>query len=364
MNKLGMTRDAPADSAFRSNGTAPSDPEQRAVVDSSNALTIIGTFASQVVLITAFFYYFGWVETNSFLGYFGVDPSLVGYSTSDYVLRSINVAFHPFIDAAFTALGLFGFHRLVVAPVLMNAKLDPPPPLNTATSDEGSPAIPRAAWPGSRWAVGSVVGWAQAWGHWRPRPSDIRRFMGTLQTVAIVLAAAVLTGVLLPEQIGARIGLLLPLLLIISVILFGYVAHLRSRYQDAPAETTPLRSTPPSRAYTLTLLALGLVAGLWAVSLYGDHVGTRLGAEMVTQLPAQSGIVIYSTERIALHGHGIIVTEITQPGTKYHYQYTGLRLLARSPDKFLLLPSLWQHGQDRVLLLQDNDSIRVDIAAR
>jgi len=60
----------------------------------------------------------------------------------------------------------------------------------------------------------------------------------------------------------------------------------------------------------------------------------------------------------------VVVTEITQPGTKYHYQYSGLRLLLHSSDKYLLLPVGWQYEQDRLFLLHEDDTIRVDITTR
>jgi hypothetical protein len=100
------------------------------------------------------------------------------------------------------------------------------------------------------------------------------------------------------------------------------------------------------------------------LSLYADRLGTRLAADTAADLPVQPGVVVYSTERIALSGPGVTVDEIVQPGVKYRFQYTGLRLLGRAPDKFLLLPSRWQRGRDRVLLLRDDNSIRIDIEAR
>jgi hypothetical protein len=301
------------------------------------------------VLITALFYYFGWVYAHSFLGYFGVDPSLVGYSTADYVLRTANVVFYPFLDAAFGALVIFGFHRLAIIPVLTNVK-----------SDLSEPLIPYQSRLGP--AVDSAVSGVQAWCRQRPGPVGIRRFLTILRVVAIIFAATVLTGATFPEQIGAPLGLLLPLLLIASVILLGYAAHLNSRYPVLLAKT--MRSLPieSPRGYTLTLLILGLLAALWTVSLYGDNVGTRRATDMTTQLFAQSGVTIYSTERIALKGPGVDVQPIEPPG-KYRYQYTGLRLLAHSSDKFLLLPLGWQHGHDRAFLVRDDNSIRVDIAA-
>ncbi|MFL6149675.1 MAG: hypothetical protein ACJ72I_19665 [Pseudonocardiaceae bacterium] len=330
---------------------------------SSNALTIIGTVTSHVVLITALLYYFGWVYTHSFLGYFGIDPSLVGYNTADYVLRSMNVAFHPFIYAAFGALVMFGFHRLVIAPALMNARPDLPPPSNIVTNDGNDPTGPRATRLWVSRTASSLVSWTKVWGRWKPGPSGVRRFMGVLQVVAIIFAAAVLTGLIFSTQIGAPLGILLPLSLIISVTLLRYVGHLSSEYPDAFTAMTPSRPTPPSRAYTLTLLTLGFVAGLWAVSLYGDSVGRRVAIDIENQLAYRSEVVIYSTDRIALQGPGIVVADITQLGTKYHYKYTGLRFLARSPDRFLLLPSEWKHGHDHVILLRDNDLIRVDFIA-
>lgn len=365
MNQFGVPRDVPADNAVRSDGAAPPIPEQRTVTDSNNVLTIFGTITSQIVLITALFYYFGWVYTRSFFGYFGVDTSLVGYGTVDYVLRSINVAFRPFIYFALAALVAFAFHRLVMAPALMRTTSALPLLSNTAISGVTGPATSlRFTRPGLGRTVDSVVGWARALGRWRLEPSGPRWIVGVFQGVALALIGAVFAGLVFSEQFGASLGLFLPLSLMLSVSLLGYIGHVRSTYPNVFAATIAPSHTVPSRAYCLILLVLGLVAGLWVVGLYGDRVGTRLATNTAAQLPNRPGVVIYSTERIALNGPGIDVREIAQPDSKYHYQYTGLRLLVRAPDKFLLLPVSWEHGHDRVLVLRDDDSVRIDIAAR
>ncbi|MGH3824720.1 MAG: hypothetical protein ACRDRA_18085 [Pseudonocardiaceae bacterium] len=284
--------------------------------DAGGAWTVIGVITSQMVLITALLYYLGWVRTHSFLGYFGVDPSMAGYGTADYVLRSITVAFPPFIHGAFTALALLGLHRLVV----------------------------------HRWC--------------RERRT-LQWLVRTVHAAGLALGTVVLTGVLLPNQIGAPLGVLLPLLLIAAVSLLGYVTHLRSRYPNSLPSNGSRQAVCSSRTYTsLTLLALGLVAAVWALSLYGDQVGTGAATDMADHLSEQRDITIYSMERIAIAGPGVVSAEITQPGTKYHYQYTGLRLLLHSPEGYLLLPAGWRHGEDRIFLLRDDDTIRVDITAR
>jgi len=53
--------------------------------------------ASQTALLTAVLFYFGWARTSTTFAYFGVDVSLLGFSTSDYLLRSVNSAFRPLL---------------------------------------------------------------------------------------------------------------------------------------------------------------------------------------------------------------------------------------------------------------------------
>lgn len=361
MSQFDVTRDAPACSGFCSHAAAPSAPDQRVVTERSNVLTIAGTVASQIVVITAFFYYFGWVYAYSFFDYFGIDTSVVSYNTADYVLRSINVAFVPFVYVLFASLALFGLHRLVMVPALKAAP-DSPLPSDAGSNGVSGRAARRSIQVGLISAVSAtVVDWVQVLGRWRLRSVSTRWIIGVFQGIALVLVVLVFAGVLFPEQFGASLGIFLPLLLMLGVGLLGYVAHVRSTYPEVFAMETLPHRTSPSRAYTSALLVLGFVAALWAMSLYGDNVGTRRAAEIAAQLSARPRVVIYSTERIALKGPGIDVREITQPGTKFHYQYTGLRLLTRSSERFLLLPMGWQRGHDRVFLLSDGDSIRIDI---
>lgn len=337
-------------SAAPAGGTAPGR-------DPSSVLTIIGAITSQLAVITALLYYFGWVRTYYSLSYFGVDLSLAGYGTVDYVLRSIAVAFPPFIRAAFTALVLLGFHRLLVAPTLEDAESE-------CTTASAPAAHPIAGPDTARPAAVRVARWAQTLARRRPGIRGIRWFVGAIHVAGVALAGVVLTGVLLPEQIGVPLGLLLPLLLAAAVTLLGYVTHVRSRYPVSLAPAGSRQAAPASPAYVMTLLALGLIAALSAVGLYGEQVGIGLATNTAGRLPDQPSVTIYSTERISIAGPGVVAAEITQPSSKYHYQYSGLRLLLHAPDRYLLLPVGWQHGQDPVFVLHDNDTIRVDITVQ
>ncbi|MGH4014195.1 MAG: hypothetical protein ACRDSL_09760 [Pseudonocardiaceae bacterium] len=289
----------------------------RPAADAPSVLAIAGTIASQTALLGGLLYYFGWVRAQATLAYFGLDTSQVEYSFPDYLLRSINVAFLPFIEAGFAALVLLGIHRFVVQRALE------------------MPAGSRAQRVGQRLVTG-------------------------VHMVAVALGALVIIGVLIPDQIGRPLGGVLPLLLIGSVALLGYALHLRSTHPKAYATT---QSSHP-RAQALVLLTLGLLGLVWAVGLHADQVGKRTATDIVAGLPARPAVVLYSAERIAVAGTGVAVAEIAQPGSKYRYQYSGLRLLARSTDKYLLLPVDWQRGRDRIFIVPDDDSVRIDIAAR
>ena len=285
-------------------------------------LGIIGTITSQTVLIAASLYYFGWVRTHATFAYLGIDTSLIAYDVNDYILRSINVAFPLFIRVAFVALIMLGVHRLVVRHAL------------------GTPEPRRA---------GRLV----------------RRLVPIAHAVGLAMGAVVVIGVLVPGQVGRPLGLALPLLLVGSVALLGYVAYLRSTFPEvlATARQPLTQSEPHPRTRALVLLVLGLLGTLWAISLYGDQVGKNIATNFVADLPNRSAIVVYSTERIALAGTGVEVADITQPGSKYRYQYSGIRLLVRSPDKYFLFPVGWQRGRDKVFVIGDDSSIRIDIVA-
>lgn len=323
---------------------------------SGGVLAVSGAVTSQTAVITAVLYYFGWVRAHFFLGYFGIDNSMAGYGTADYVLGSITVAFTPLVSAVVIALMLIGVHRVIVAPML-----------NRVTSGSITPST-AAERPSARYqarsALRRIAHQVSTLARQRPSLRQLRWCLNALQAVGAALIIVVLTGVLLPGPVGAPLGLTLPLLLIAAVVLLGYVAYLRSQYPVALTTTGCEQTAPVSRTYTVILIALGLLAALWTVGLYGEQVGVNQAVRLVDYLADQPSVTIYSTERIAVSGPGVVAATITQPESKYHYQYSDLRLLRRTSDIYLLLPAGWQHGQDPVFVLRDSDTIRVDIIAQ
>jgi hypothetical protein len=288
----------------------------------TGVLATILVFASQTVLITALLYYFGWVRTQANFGYFGVDTSLLGFTTADYVLRSINSAFPPLTGVALVALLLLSFHRWVVVRVVAA-------PVNTATG------------------------------------KMLTAFVSAAPLLGVALGAVVLIGLLFPDEIGRPLGLALPLMLMSIVGVLGYSWHLRSlRLAEAGRRQEDRRVSSQTRARSGVLVAVGLLGVLWWLALYAAQVGEGAAMDSVAALPDEPEIIVYSSDRIALDGPGVVVDEITQVGSKYRYRYSGLRLLIQTSGRYILIPAGWQKSRDSVFLLPGNDTIRLDMISR
>lgn len=272
---------------------------------------VLGTLGSQAVLITALLYYLGWVRAQATLDYFGLDTALVGYSTPDYVLRSLNSAFPPLIVIALISLALLTVHRTVILPAVRQAgqRID------------------------QLLTVGVVTGAA--------------------------LGAAVCANLLMPDLIGGLAGPALPLSLLGSVGIIAYCGYLRSL-----PTAEDILSSPSARFQAAVLLTLGLLALLWTLALYAQQVGERRAADIAAHLGAAPEIVVYSAERLMITGSGVVIDEIGQDGTKYRYRYSGLRLMAHAQGNYILLPMGWRKGEESAYVLPADASVRIDVTAR
>lgn len=312
---------ARAGRSLRSRSRHDTGPAAQKNAEEKGVLATIYLFTSQTVLITALLYYFGWVRTQANFGYFGVDTSLLAFGTADYVLRSINSAFPPMIGFALVIFLLLGVHR---------------------------------------WAVRSIA-----------TPADsltanvLTMLMPTASLLGFLFAGVVLVGLIFPSRIGRPFGLALPLMLVCSVVLLGYSGYLRALRcgtLDRSQQERDKRSQTRIRA--VVLVTLGVLGILWWLALYAARVGEREAMDSVATIQEQPEIIIYSSDRIALAGPGVVVDEIQQVGSKYRYRYSGLRLLIQTGTRYILIPADWQKGRDSVFVVPGSDSIRLDMISR
>jgi hypothetical protein len=113
----------------------------------------------------------------------------------------------------------------------------------------------------------------------------------------------------------------------------------------------------------MTVAAFALAGVLWVTDLYVAADGNREGQDRANALrsPTSSDFVLYSANRLAITAPGIKSDPITTEGTRYRFQYSGLRLLIRTPHEYIIRPAYWQKGRDHVIIVPVDDSTRFDV---
>jgi hypothetical protein len=143
-----MARSGPAES--RINNSAADQDIPGVVRDFLQKLSV---FIAPPTLIIALAYWFGWTLTNARSAYFGIDSSTLGYSTTDYILRSADAAFVPVAIVLLVVLTAIFAHGLMQRAVVTH---------------RGRAAVRRGAAGGA--ALGVFLTFFAVWGMFRPIP--------------------------------------------------------------------------------------------------------------------------------------------------------------------------------------------------
>ena len=291
------------------------------------SLSAIAAVASQAVFLAAILYYFGWSQTEAHFAYFGVDATLLGFSSADYVLRSADAALPPIVCAGLGGLALLSLHQRLK-----------------------SIAASRSV-----------------------NPKKLRIACWFLRIVGAFFAFAVLAGVAFHGRLGKPlVGLDLPFMLAGAVLCFTFAPLLLSpsRQPSGSSAAFASRRGGPSASHQqmsgprkLILVALGLLAFFWWVALSAANAGHQTAEDSAREPVNDFQVILYSVDKIALSGPGVSVDPLNLADSKYRYRYSGLRLLAYSSGKYILLPQHWQHGRDSAFVVSDDENVRVDVIA-
>lgn len=291
-------------------------PERKA----GAVLTLIGSVIAPVTFITALLYYFAWIRESAVFGYFGVDQSVIGFSNTDYLLRSAGVAFRPFsalIVLAALVLGAYAFAgRLVM-----------------------------------------------------DRPAKVRLvFVLTFVSVGAFLALFGL-GVIFGYVSVPEAAIRAPIALGVGVALVESGASLAdgmwrsgdSERQRLRADRTNGTSFAKATVFGRRTLAgmLILIAVFWAITLYAQESGNNV-AHRVENTASDTSIVLYSQRDLHIDGQGVTVHKFTA-STDFPFRYCGLRLLIHGTGRWLLIPDLYSHADaDGVIVVPDDSTTRID----
>ncbi len=260
----------------------------------------ITAIVAPATLVTGIAYYFGWVHTDAWARYFGLDPSVLGFTTRDYVLASLRPLFLPVVCVLV----------VLIAFALAHAFVD-----RTVETD-------LAKHYSALWKASVIVGAALL-------VSGAVAVFGTVST-------HYLFGTLAPAA---------------GVVLITYGISLRRRLHGQPR-------LPASTHVLVALLAV--LSFFWAAGIYAGKVGHATAADLAKHLKQLPGAVVYSQRDLDIApGYGVRVVRLTQ-GSEFPIAYTGFRLLGRSDGKYFLLPRWWTpHDGALAVVLPETDSWRI-----
>jgi uncharacterized membrane protein YidH (DUF202 family) len=291
----------------------PRDPGPKR--DLSGLVDLLGTVVAPSTLITGLAFYFGVKFQETRAGRVGIDVSLLGFSTQDYVLRSTDVVVPALLVLVLIALGALQVHRLV------RRRLT--------------------------------------------RPYDEDAFARAARGLVVLGACGLLVGTLsvffrLPFRMPFLVR---PISLGVGVILLAYGGHLAQRIAWSP--TAARRRTREERLLSMLgsalIVILVLVSLLLATAEYAQALGRGKADQLIRQLDRRPSVVIYSAQRLHLAGPGVGETVLDPADAAYRFRYEGLRLLVRSGGHYFLLPEGWSRRSGNAIVLPVTDALRLEL---
>jgi hypothetical protein len=288
-------------------------------VPSTPARGIAGQIVANTSLLIAILVYMGWAYDNALYGYFHLNPLDLNIGVVEYMLRSLD---------------LFSTAIIIVAVVIIAA------------------TTIRA------WGLGKTRFARQAASVTAARMSTVPVFRRLAHTNAAEQSRA--RQVLL---IGAGAAVTLTALVLYRIANYVHIntyLFLCLLGGGVLLLTWPTRANRHGRFPYAMAVVVAAVCALWAASLYAQNLGDQAAEKIVSDLPARTAVVVYSTRPLALSGPGLTVQRL--PATyRYHYRYQGLRLLLMRSGTYYLLPVDWSPQLDLTYILNQSDPIRIEL---
>jgi hypothetical protein len=278
-------------------------------------LTVASAVAVPPALITGLAYFFAVKRQETLALYFGVDTSVLGYSTQDYLLRGGDVLF---VVVLFVALAGLGFAR---AHLVVLQRLD----------------VPRLQVP-FRWMVVA------------------------LKAVGLALLVLGLVAVFRPLPFSPHF-LFRSLSFGMGVVLIAYGTYLGNRLGGirtaSQGDAAALWLSPVSLVLVVVVAFLSL---FWATKDLAQALGNGQAQQLERSIAQRPGVVVYCNRDPGIEGPGVIREELDVDADSYRYQYrySGLRLLVRSGGRYFVVPAKWSRSEGAVMLLSDDESMRVE----
>lgn len=284
------------------------EPDDATGQDLTRMWSVLAHIVTPTTFVAALMMYFGSVRANTTYRSLGVDPSMLGLSFQDYVLRSVGTTVEPLVLVLLVALFALPVHALIVRYVTRHRRT-------------------------TRCAVA---------------------------VLAVLGAGGVLAGVMglagwVRPPTKAPV---IPILLALGVLALGFSTFLHATVHPRGTGRGPFAHRVVSRTIFVALLILLL---LWSVASYARIRGEDEANHLRRYPGLLPGAVVYAPRRLYLEGAGITERVYPDSTAMFRYRYTGLRLLIESNRRYFLLPACWATTPEaRAIALPDDESFRLE----
>jgi hypothetical protein len=302
----------------------PSAAEEPRGLSRQDVFSLLGALGAVLTLVTAVMFYFGWQRSDVQAREMSVDVSLFGYSSQDYVLLSISSLYLPLLVLLGLGLGWIWVHGQVVQ-LLHSSRLA------VETRRERAAAWSRAVSFAAAAVAVSCLVFALA--------------AGTASSGPVVAAVA--------DQLRSR-QWLVPLVLVTSTLAAVYAGWISRQLRAAGARR--------SASLWQLLLPAACVAGavilgaFWLLEEYAASVGRGYALQLANSVDRLAQAAVISPTPLGIQAPGVTESRLgTTETSDVRYRTTGLRLLARSGGKVLLVHDGWTPTTGTVIVLPDSE---------
>jgi hypothetical protein len=286
----------------------------------------LGALSAVLTIVTAVLFYFGWRRSDVQAREMSIDVSLFGFTFQDYVLRSISSLYLPLLVLAAAGLGWLWLHSLIV---------------RLLRSDVLASDARRAT--------------AATWTAWVTRVAAAVAVGCLAFTLAAGLPSPPVGVAWLAERLRDRQWLLW-LVLVLATLTAAY-----SRW--CSRQLSPSAATEPKASWQVILPGLLIAAtvalgGFSMLEQYASAVGRGWARQLAAGVDSLARTVVISPTPLGIQAPGVHEERLGEVGSpEVRYRTTGLRLLARSGGKVLLLHEGWTPETGTVIVLGDSEAL-------
>ncbi|WP_055404007.1 MULTISPECIES: hypothetical protein [unclassified Mycobacterium] len=260
---------------------------------------VVGLFIAPTTIITSLCYFYGYVATRTYFSYFGIDTDAIGFTTTDYVVKSLPALYVPLV------VGLF-------------------------------------AWVAMLWAADYLRRLVQS----GRRPRLLRGVAWVSIALGVVGVAIAIVGLTKPDWAPIQADVATPVALGLgaALLMVGLWLLGGTRTSDAP------RPFAAAERGSLVVAAGAIVVALfWVADIFATFRGHDLAINTNAGLWSRENVVVLDVDAKQdvplLLGNQIKVSWAPQgadPSAKSAFlRYECFRSLAVHNDRWVLVPARW-----------------------